>query len=56
MAAVTVTVTVGRPFETGEECPVCHFDSMVAALVTIGSAPGFKTVCGRRICREVDDG
>jgi len=50
-----VSVSIGKPFETGEECPACHFDSMVAALVTVGSSPGFKMLCGRRVCRDGED-
>lgn len=50
--SVTVHVDVGKPFATGEECPRCHFDSMVALLMIVGSRPTFVTTCGREVCRK----
>jgi hypothetical protein len=51
-AAITLHVSIGTPFATGEECPACHFDSMFAVLVIAGSQPTFVTKCGRRVCRK----
>jgi hypothetical protein len=51
-AAVTVHVSIGTPFATGEECPDCHFDSMVTVLMIIGTRPTFVSKCGREVCRK----
>jgi len=42
-----VYVSVGQPFPTGQECPSCNFDSIVAALVIFNSKPDFYWLCGR---------
>lgn len=51
MRTYTVTVSVGKPFATGEECPACRFDSIHAVLILIQSRdPRFLYVCGRTVC------
>ena len=51
-----VRVSVGKPFPTGEECPKCGFDSLIAVLVFVNDNPGFRTVCGRPVCRKSERG
>jgi hypothetical protein len=49
MSTRTIVVSVGTPFATGEECPVCLFDSVHAVLVMVQSQnPRFLYACGRR--------
>lgn len=50
---VPVGVQVGQPFSTGEECPVCRFDSIEAVVfiaMTRGMMVtlGFQWRCARR--------
>lgn len=49
---VTVTLDVGKPFETGETCPECGFDCVLAILLLVNSSPRFTYVCGRTVCRD----
>lgn len=42
-----VTISFGQPFPTGEECPHCGFDSVIALLYVIGSSPNFRWMCDR---------
>ena len=56
---VHLTADHGDPFATGEECPVCRFDSILACFLRI-TAPGgsilalqFRWWCSRG-CRRSD--
>jgi hypothetical protein len=42
----------GKPFKTGEECPKCFFDSVIAILLIINGVPRFAWRCGRKVCRD----
>jgi len=50
MASRIVTLTACKPFVTGEECPECRFDSIMAALTFWGDVPKFIWLCPR--CRN----
>jgi hypothetical protein len=45
--ALTFTVEMGKPFSTGEECPVCLFDSVEVVLLWINRRPDFMWLCVR---------
>ncbi|SDG22120.1 hypothetical protein SAMN04488590_0227 [Microbacterium sp. 77mftsu3.1] len=46
-ASLSVRIVIGEPFLTGETCPSCGFDSMIAALVIYQAHPSFLERCAR---------
>ncbi|WP_405375961.1 MULTISPECIES: hypothetical protein [unclassified Microbacterium] len=45
---VMVVIEQSLPIPTGEECPRCGFDSIVASLFLVNNRPSFTYLCGRR--------